>query len=76
MSAVVTPESRSLQLVFQVGYDPISGDIETKKRTYPNINLNATPQNMLDFAKKIVSLQQHEIIKTNIKDESLLAEEI
>lgn len=76
MSAVATPQSRSLQLVFQVGYDPISGDIETKKRTYPNINLNATPQNMLDFAEKIVSLQQNQIIRTNIKDESLLTKEI
>jgi len=76
MPAVATPVSRSLQMVFQVGYDPISGDIKTKKRTYPNINLNATPQIMLDFAKKIVSLQQRQMIETNMKDVSLLTEEI
>lgn len=57
-----------LQLVFNIGVDPETGEPTTKSKTFNNIKVDATGEQLYRAALALESLQQHPLSNILRKD--------
>lgn len=61
-----------LQLYFEQGIDDETGDIITKTKSFNNVKTSATPEQLLNVADTLASLQQHPLYEVRRNDVALL----
>ncbi|UOQ87033.1 DUF1659 domain-containing protein [Gracilibacillus salinarum] len=63
-----------LQLTFENGTDPVSGDPIYKKRSFNNVKIDATADQLLEITKALVPLQQLTLYSVKRNDTELITE--
>ncbi|MGN8646361.1 DUF1659 domain-containing protein [Gracilibacillus sp. HCP3S3_G5_1] len=64
-----------LQLTFENGTDPISGDMVYKTKSFNNVKLDATADQLLTVTQALVPLQQHALYSVKRNDTELITED-
>ncbi|PWU67142.1 MULTISPECIES: DUF1659 domain-containing protein [Gracilibacillus] len=74
MAATERIDSR-LQLVFEDGIDPVSGETTYKTRSFNNVKLDATADQLLAITEALVPLQQLTLFSIKRNDTELITAE-
>ncbi|SEN67444.1 Protein of unknown function [Amphibacillus marinus] len=62
-----------LQLVFQTGYNDEVGEVETKSKSFNNINTSATTEQLLAVTEALATLQQFNLHEVRRNDTTILS---
>ncbi|WP_407269370.1 DUF1659 domain-containing protein [Radiobacillus sp. PE A8.2] len=73
--AVAEKINTRLQLVFEDGVDAESGDPILKSKSFNNVKITATPDQLLAIASSLVPLQQRTLHEIKQNDSSLITAE-
>lgn len=68
--AVADIKQSSLQLIFQDGIDPLTGDPVYQTKSFNNVKPNATAEQLYTVATTFESLQQRPLFTINRRDTS------
>ncbi|MFP7169912.1 DUF1659 domain-containing protein [Terribacillus sp. 7520-G] len=75
MAVIATHDNTRLSIVFFDGTDPETGKDKYKTKSFNNIRLDATPDELHAFADALVPLQQREFYAVEKNDHSILRQE-
>ncbi|MFD2657461.1 DUF1659 domain-containing protein [Gracilibacillus thailandensis] len=64
-----------LQLTFEEGTDPVSGDPIYKNKSFNNVKLDATADQLLAITQVLVPLQQMDLYSVKRNDTELITED-
>lgn len=64
-----------LQLTFEEGTDPVSGDPIYKTKSFNNVKLDATADQLLAITQALVPLQQMDLYSVKRNDTELITED-
>ncbi|SDK14097.1 DUF1659 domain-containing protein [Sediminibacillus albus] len=64
-----------LQLVFEDGIDPESGDTIFRNKSFHNVKTEATPDQLMAISTVLVGLQQKSLYSVKRNDSSLITEQ-
>ncbi|WP_067839990.1 DUF1659 domain-containing protein [Amphibacillus sediminis] len=73
MAITETIDSR-LQLLFEVGLNEQTGDPVTRTKSFNNISIEATSEQLLNVAQTLASLQKHPLHMVRRNDTAILSE--
>ncbi|MDX8047106.1 DUF1659 domain-containing protein [Gracilibacillus sp. S3-1-1] len=64
-----------LQLTFETGVDPVSGEPIYQSKSFNNVNVDATAEQLLAVTNALVPLQQHSLYTVKRNDTELITAE-
>ncbi|WP_138420567.1 DUF1659 domain-containing protein [Aquibacillus sediminis] len=73
--AVATKTSSRLELEFEDGLDVESGNVILKRKSFNNVKMAATTDELFAVTKALVPLQQRELYSIKRDDTELITEE-
>ncbi|SER70016.1 Protein of unknown function [Gracilibacillus ureilyticus] len=73
--AVAERVDSRLQLVFESGIDPVSGDMTYKTKSFNNVKVNATSDQLLAITDALVPLQQQTLFQIKRNDAEIITAE-
>ncbi|KAB8133090.1 DUF1659 domain-containing protein [Gracilibacillus oryzae] len=73
--AVATKVDSRLQFVFENGIDPVSGEMQYKSKSFNNVKIDATADQLLAITDVLVPLQQLVLSEVNRDDKSIITAE-
>ncbi|MFC4402963.1 DUF1659 domain-containing protein [Gracilibacillus xinjiangensis] len=73
--AVAERVDSRLQLVFENGMDPVSGDMTYKTKSFNNVKVNATADQLLAITDVLVPLQQQVLFQIKRNDAEIITAE-
>lgn len=74
MAVIATHNKTRLSIVLYDGVDPDTGKDKYKTKSFNNIRLDATPDELQAFADALVPLQQRTLYAVEKNDHSILRE--
>ncbi|MDC3417555.1 DUF1659 domain-containing protein [Aquibacillus salsiterrae] len=70
--AVSTKVDSRLQLVFENGVDPVSGNMTYKNKTFNNVKTTATPNQLLAISEALIPLQSLTLFSIRHNDSAII----